>query len=87
MTALSTEIVNTYEAKTHLSKLLERAAAGEEIVIGKAGKPIAKLVKYEEPEALKPRTGGDWKGKLFIRSDFDDPLPPDIQAAFEGRMP
>ncbi|MEE9404453.1 MAG: type II toxin-antitoxin system prevent-host-death family antitoxin [Algisphaera sp.] len=77
------KIVNTYEAKTHLSQLLDRAAAGEEIVIGKAGKPIARLVQYVEPVA--PRTGGDWKGRVQIADDFDAPLPSDIQAAFDGK--
>ena len=87
MAALSPAIINTYEAKTHLSKLLERVAAGEELIIGKAGKPIARLSPYEPPAEPRIPTGGHWKGRVFIRSDFDDPLDPEVQAAFEGRMP
>lgn len=74
-------IVNLYQAKTGLSALVERAAAGETIVIAKAGKPMARLVPLEKPK----RKIGGWEGKVWIAPDFDDPLPPDIQAAFEGR--
>jgi len=64
-----TEIVNTHAAKTHLSRLLERVEAGEEIVIGRAGKPIAKLVPYE---AERPkRVFGRLKGQIVIHGDFD----------------
>jgi prevent-host-death family protein len=76
-------IYNLYEAKSSLSQLVERAAAGEEIVIAKNGKPMAKLVAVSEPRAR--RKPGGWKGKLFVRTEFDDPLPDDLQAAFEGR--
>ena len=62
-------MVNTHEAKTHLSRLLERVAAGEEIVIGKAGKPVAKLVPYAE--AREPRKFGTLKGKLRAAPDWD----------------
>jgi len=73
---------NLYEAKTNLSRLVERAAAGEEIVIAKAGKPLARLVSYE---AVKlPRRPGAWKGRMRIGEDFEDPLPEDVQRAFEG---
>ena len=58
---------NIQEAKTHLSRLVERAHSGEEIIIAKAGKPMAKLVPYE-PE-LKPRKGGYYKGKLRESAD------------------
>jgi prevent-host-death family protein len=68
-----------HEAKTHLSKLVQRAAAGEEIVIAKAGDPVAKLVSYKRP--LKPRKAGAWKGKVWIAPDFDE-LPPDIAESF-----
>ena len=75
------ETVNIYEAKTNLSRLVERAAQGEEIVIAKAGKPKAKLVPYR-PQ--KKRSGGaNLLGITFIAEDFDDPLPPELQAAFE----
>jgi prevent-host-death family protein len=62
-------MVNTHEAKTHLSRLLERVAEGEEIVIGKAGKPVAKLVPYNETK--KPRKLGTWKGKVRLAPDWD----------------
>jgi prevent-host-death family protein len=75
-------IVNIHEAKTHLSRLLERVKAGEEVIIGKAGKPIAKLVPFTtKPERLKP---GIAKGKIWIADNFDDPLPEDIMKAFRG---
>ena len=62
-------MVNTHEAKTHLSRLLERVAEGEEIVIGKAGKPVAKLVPYHETK--KPRKLGAWKGKVRLAPDWN----------------
>ncbi len=74
--------VNLYEAKTQLSRLIERAAAGDEIVIAKAGKPRAKLVSVHPP-AL-PREPANLLGVTFIAEDFDAPLPPEIQGAFEG---
>lgn len=73
-------IVNLYEAKTHLSTLVARAAAGEEIVIAKAGKPCARLVALTS-KRIRRRPGG-WKGKIWIAPDFDAPLPPDILAGF-----
>jgi prevent-host-death family protein len=77
-------MTNIHEAKTHFSKLVERAAAGEEIVIGKAGKPVARLVPYkEEPSRRKP---GSMKGKIRIAPDFDA-LPDDLLAAFKGERP
>jgi prevent-host-death family protein len=62
--------VNIHEAKTHFSRLVERAAAGEEIIIGKAGKPVARLVPYAAPKPPK-RKPGSWKGKVWISPDFD----------------
>lgn len=76
------DTVNLYEAKTQLSRLVERAAAGEEIVIAKAGKPKAKLVPIRQP--AQPREPADLLGIAFITEDFDAPLPPEIQKAFEG---
>ena len=74
-------VYNIYEAKTSL--LVERAAAGEEIVIAKAGKPMAKLVPVASvTNRSKP---GALKGKIWISDEFDAPLPDDIQQAFEGR--
>jgi prevent-host-death family protein len=74
-------IVNIHDAKTHFSKLVERAAAGEEVVIAKAGRPVARLVAYNRPGP--PRTPGGWEGKVTIREDFDH-LPEEIAAAFKG---
>lgn len=77
------DTVNLYEAKTNLSQLVERAAAGEEIVIAKAGRPLARLVPLSKRTA--PRPLGTFAGKMKVGADFDDPLPEDMQAAFEGR--
>ncbi|MDN5749190.1 MAG: type II toxin-antitoxin system Phd/YefM family antitoxin [Pseudonocardia sp.] len=63
-----TEQVNVYEAKTHLSKLLERVEAGEEIVIARNGRPVARLVPTQRERA--PRVPGAWKGKGWIADDF-----------------
>ena len=75
--------VNLYEAKTHLSDLVERAARGEEIVIAKAGQPKARLVAFAP--AARPRRPGAWKGRVRIGADFDAPLPEELLRAFEGR--
>lgn len=80
---MSEIIYNLYEAKTSLSRLVDRASKGEEIILSKAGKPLAKLVPYEPSSG--PRQPGGWEGRIRISEDFDAPLPPEIQAAFEGR--
>ena len=77
-----TVVVNIHEAKTHLSRLLKRVVAGEEIVIAKSGHPIARLLPYETPQA--ERQPGSAKGKIRIADDFNAPLPSDILDAFEG---
>ena len=74
------EIVNIHQAKTHLSRFLERVASGEEIIIAKNGEPVAKLV----PMPRSPRQPGRLKGKLVIGADFDKPLPKAIRKAFRG---
>lgn len=76
-------MINVHEAKTQLSKLLARVEAGEEIVLARAGKPVAKLVPYVAPEA-EPRKLGVLAGQIWIADDFDDPLPWEIQRYFEG---
>lgn len=76
--------VNIHEAKTHLSRLIQRAVAGEEIIIAKAGRPLAKLVPYTG--ASEPRQPGRWRGKVRIADDFDV-LPDDMAAAFNGEAP
>jgi len=77
--------VNIHEAKTHLSRLVDRAAAGEEIVIARAGRPTARLVPLSA--AGRPRRGGIWRGKVVIADDFDEPLDPELEAAFRGERP
>ena len=76
------EIQNVHQAKTNLSRLLERVQRGEEIVIGKAGTPVAKLVPYQA--AAAPRHGGHWRGRVRIADDFDE-LPVEVADAFAGR--
>ena len=66
-------IFNIHEAKTHFSKLLERVLTGEEVIIAKAGKPIARLLPYNK-ETPAPRVPGIDKGKVIINPEFDDPL-------------
>ena len=79
---MSQTIYNLYEAKTSLSRLVDRAANGEEIILSKAGKPLAKLVPFHR--ATEPRKPGGWEGQVRISENFDAPLPEDIQNAFEG---
>ena len=76
---------NIHAAKTHLSRLIEQAVAGEEIVIAKAGKPVARLVPFEPRR--EPRQPGLMKGQIWIAEDFDEPLPEEILAAFRGERP
>ncbi|MBN1424900.1 type II toxin-antitoxin system Phd/YefM family antitoxin [Candidatus Fermentibacteria bacterium] len=77
-------VMNLYDAKTALSKLVDRAASGEEIIIAKAGKPLAKLVRFGGHG--KTRKPGAWKGRMRIAEDFDDPLPEELQASLEMRI-
>jgi prevent-host-death family protein len=81
---MKTTTVNIHEAKTHLSRLLARVVKGEEIVIAKAGTPLARLVPVQ-----KRRTMADafdlYRGQVWIAPDFDASLPEDVQAGFEGR--
>ena len=78
---MAADIVNIHEAKTHLSRLVERVEAGEEIVIARAGRPIARLVPYRA--RTKPRTPGLWRGQGWIAEDFDAPIP-ELLDAFES---
>jgi prevent-host-death family protein len=77
--------VNVHEAKTHLSKILDRVLAGEEIIIAKAGKPVARLVPLEAER--KPRVPGTYAGRIRIADDFDAPLPEDLLEGFEVAEP
>lgn len=76
------DVVNVQEAKTHLSRLLERVAAGEEIVLSRAGTPVARLV----PMSAVPRRPGRGKGRITMADDFDAPLPDELLDAFEGTV-
>jgi prevent-host-death family protein len=72
--------VNMHQAKTHLSRLVEEAAEGTEIIIAKAGKPRARLIACAP--ARKPRVLGRSKGKIWISDDFDAPLPDEMLRAY-----
>ncbi len=76
--------VNVHDAKTHLSRLLARVEEGEEIVISRAGKPVARLVPFTSVRL--PRQLGVWEGRVVVHDDFDE-LPEDIMAAFRGERP
>jgi prevent-host-death family protein len=76
-------VTTLQDAKTNLSDLLEKAAAGEEIIISKDGVPRARLVPLAADDP-KLRFGG-WEGKVRFRGEFDEPLPDDMLDAFEGR--
>ena len=75
--------VNIHAAKTHFSRLVERAANGEEIIIARAGKPVARLMPLAAP--TRRHRPGLLKGKISIAEDFDAPLPEEILRQFEGR--
>lgn len=73
--------VNVHQAKTHFSKLLNRVAAGEEVIITRAGKPVARLVPLQVPK--KPRPLGLDLGRFQVPATFDDALPAELIKAFE----
>jgi prevent-host-death family protein len=75
--------VNIHEAKTHLSRLLQRVAAGEEVTIARAGTPVARLVPVP-PEKKTVRPLGMDRGKIWIADDFDAPLPDELLKQFYG---
>lgn len=77
------DVVNIHEAKTHLSRLVDRAARGESVVIAKAGRPMAKLVPLDAPAARERRRTGFLMGELRIPDDFDRMTAP----GFGGRAP
>ena len=74
---------NLYDAKTRLSELVDRAAAGEEIIIAKNGRPLARLgpMAAEKPN----RTPGGWEGMVWVADDFDAPLDDELQRYFDDR--
>jgi prevent-host-death family protein len=73
-------MVNVHEAKTHLSRLLDRVSQGEEIIIAKAGRPVARLVPVRE--RLQRRVPGSAVGQAVMSEDFDAPLPEEILETF-----
>jgi prevent-host-death family protein len=75
--------VNIHEAKTHLSRLVDEVAAGAEIIIAKAGKPMARLAPISIP--IRKKRLGLLKGKIKVPDDFNTPLDDEVLAAFEGR--
>jgi prevent-host-death family protein len=75
--------VNIHQAKTKFSRLVELAASGEEIIIAKSGKPVARLVAYAIKGVV--RRPGSMRGKIRIKKNFDTPLPKELLGAFEGK--
>jgi prevent-host-death family protein len=76
------EQVNIYEAKTHFSKYVERAEGGEDVIIARGGKQVAKLTAIDVKKTVR---FGVLKGKVRVSADFDDALPETVLAGFEGR--
>jgi prevent-host-death family protein len=80
--------ITLLEAQANLSQLVERAVAGEDIVIAEAGQPLVRLVPLAKQQvSMEPRKLGQFADVIQIGDDFDDPLPDDIQRAFDGEMP
>jgi prevent-host-death family protein len=77
--------VNIHEAKTHLSRLLQRVAEGEEVTIARAGVPVARLVAVEKKRNVRPM--GFARDEIWMADDFDAPLPDELLAAFYGETP
>lgn len=76
--------VNIYQAKTQLSKLIEQAAGGQDVIIARGGKPVARLTQLQA-EAPRKIQFGLLKGKVKIARDFDAPMPDEVLGQFEGR--
>ena len=76
-------ITNISEAKATLSKLIEQVLNGQEVIIGKAGKPVAKIVPYTQDTSPRKLGAGQWQGKIWMADDFDD-LPDDVLSLFTG---
>ena len=76
--------VNIHQAKTQFSRLVELAAGGEEVIIAKSGKPVARLVPYGAKSTV--RRPGSMRGKIRIKKNFDAPLPKELLDAFEGKL-
>jgi antitoxin (DNA-binding transcriptional repressor) of toxin-antitoxin stability system len=80
---MKTRVVNVAVAKAHLPELIERAANGEVVILARAGKPRAKLVRLDLPSG-KLRVPGKGKGRFRMKKGFDEPLPDEVLALFEG---
>lgn len=78
-------IVNVHEAKTNLSKLLKAVERGEEVVIGRAGVPVAKLVKVEPPKRRRKGPPASWKGKVWIAPDIEE-FEAELTSLFENSV-
>ncbi|WP_254781434.1 type II toxin-antitoxin system Phd/YefM family antitoxin [Modestobacter sp. DSM 44400] len=78
------EPVNVYEAKTQLSRLIDRALAGEDVVIARSGRPLVRLVPVGHP--VPRRAPGSARGQIHMTDDFDE-LPAELAAAFRGELP
>ncbi len=76
-------VINIHEAKTHLSRIVDEVAAGAEVIIAKAGKPMARLSPIQP--AVRPKKLGLLKDKITVPDDFNSPLEDDVIAAFEDR--
>ncbi len=76
------ETFNVHEAKTHFSRILAQVQAGHEVIIAKAGQPIARIVPIRTPRVREP--DGE-RGTMWVAEDFDTPLPDDLLDRFEGR--
>jgi prevent-host-death family protein len=76
-------VINIHDAKTHLSRIVDEVAAGAEVIIAKAGKPMARLSPIATP--VKPKKLGLLKGKIKIPADFDAPMDEEVLVQFEGR--
>jgi prevent-host-death family protein len=79
------EVVNIHEAKTHLSKLVERAARGEPFIIAKAGRPLVRVIAIDAPLPAEARRFGFLEGEIRVPDDFDRMGEEDIERLFEGR--
>ena len=77
------QIINISEAKASLSKLIEKVLKGDEVVIGWAGKPVAKLIPYDLETSPRQLGAGNWHGKIWMADDFDE-MPEDIVQLFSG---
>lgn len=77
-------IANITEGKAQLSRLVDRALAGEDVVIARAGRPLVRLTVVREDDRPRDLSRGYWRGRIRMADDFDAPLPDEVVASFEG---